>query len=247
MCVDQKRKGFGYKNIHRQNISLLCKWLWKLETKNGLWQSIVQEKYVKGKPLSAVKIKAGDSPCWKDILKVREYYLAERRIVIHKGESCMLWKDSFGPDKDLLCAKFPKVFNICRDQDFSVKYFVDKNYSLSFQRNIIGDFLHQWDGVVKYVRDLHLDGSVDTVKWDLNKNGIFSTKSMYKFLERPLFGPNYTGKAKLLLKIQIFMWQVFQDAILTRDNLKNRKWPRNPVCSFCKELESTNHLFSFAR
>ena len=39
------------------------------------------------------------------------------------------------------------------------------------------------------------------------------------------------------------MWQIFQDAILTRDNMKKRKLLGNPVCSFCKELESLNHLF----
>jgi hypothetical protein len=34
------------------NDALLTKWLWNLENSNGLWQSIITEKYIKGKPLS---------------------------------------------------------------------------------------------------------------------------------------------------------------------------------------------------
>jgi hypothetical protein len=39
------------------------------------------------------------------------------------------------------------------------------------------------------------------------------------------------------------MWQIFRNAILTRDNMKRRKWPGNPVCSFCLHNESIEHLF----
>jgi hypothetical protein len=68
---------------------------------------------------------------------------------------------------------------------------------------------------------------------------------MYEHLERDLNGPNnkMIWKAKIPLKIQIFMWQVFRNAIPTRDNMRKRKWPGTPVCSFCKQVESVEHLF----
>jgi hypothetical protein len=46
------------------------------------------------------------------------------------------------------------------------------------------------------------------------------------------------------------MWQVFRDAIPTRHNLKKRNWMGNPVCSFCNQVETMEHLFfscSFAK
>jgi hypothetical protein len=51
----------------------------------------------------------------------------------------------------------------------------------------------------------------DVVFWALNKNGKFSTKSMYVFLEKSISGANYKWiwGAKLPLKIKIFMWQLF--------------------------------------
>jgi hypothetical protein len=45
------------------------------------------------------------------------------------------------------------------------------------------------------------------------------------------------------LKIKIFLWQLFQNAILTRDNLKKRKWGGSPLCSFCQQEETMTHLF----
>ena len=233
------------KNIHRQNISLLCKWLWKLETKQGLWQTIVHAKYVKDKPLPVVKIKVNDSPCWKEILRLRDIYYAGRRVVLHNGGGCLLWKDSFGPNKTPLMRRFPEIYGICQDQDCTVKFLVDKNFVLSFRRQVTGVLLNQWNMVVDYIKGLQLSEAGDEVKWSLTKNGIFSTRSVYSFLENSVAGPNcwWIWKAKLPLKIQIFMWQAFQDAILTRDNMRKRKWNGSPACSFCKEPESLNHLF----
>jgi hypothetical protein len=36
----------GIKDLKRMNLSLLCKWWWKVENEEGLWQAIV--KKIKG-------------------------------------------------------------------------------------------------------------------------------------------------------------------------------------------------------
>lgn len=50
-------------------------------------------------------------------------------------------------------------------------------------------------------------------------------------------------KAKMPLKIKIFMWLVQQNAILTKDNLLKRKWQGEGKCAFCIENETVQHLF----
>ena len=84
----------------------------------------------------------------------------------------------------------------------------------------------------------------DEVYWKFDNSGIYSTKSIYRWLEKDIVGSNFKWiwDAKLPLKIQIFLWQVGQNAILTRDNMKKRAWPGNPCCSFCNQLETTSHL-----
>lgn len=68
---------------------------------------------------------------------------------------------------------------------------------------------------------------------------------MYKWLENPLSGCHYrwVWKAKIPLKIKIFLWQLSQDAVLTRQVMKERKWPGDPKCSFGDNIESSRHLF----
>lgn len=79
----------------------------------------------------------------------------------------------------------------------------------------------------------------------MNKSGKFSTKSVYKWLGKPLAGAHngWMWKAPIPLKIKIHMWKLFRNAILTRDNLKKRKWTGNPLCSFCNVPENAQHLF----
>jgi hypothetical protein len=61
------------------------------------------------------------------------------------------------------------------------------------------------------------------VYWGLIANKQFSMKYVYEFLEKGMVGPNnkFIWKAKIPLKIQIFMWQTFRNAIRTRDSLKH--------------------------
>lgn len=59
------------------NLSLLCKWWWKLE-ESGLWQDIAKYKYLKRDNVCFVKHKQTDSPVWADLLKVKNIYLQGR-------------------------------------------------------------------------------------------------------------------------------------------------------------------------
>ena len=70
-------------------------------------------------------------------------------------------------------------------------------------------------------------------------------RSQYKFLCEYLTEDRNKKiwKAKLPLKIKVFMWLVKLNAILTRDNLSIRGWQGDKICSFCSSPESVEHLF----
>jgi hypothetical protein len=38
VCHTKKNGGLGIKNLEALNISLLCKWWWKIENESSLWQ-----------------------------------------------------------------------------------------------------------------------------------------------------------------------------------------------------------------
>jgi hypothetical protein len=39
----KEKGGLGVKDLRKMNISLLCKWWWKVENEEGLWQEIVRK------------------------------------------------------------------------------------------------------------------------------------------------------------------------------------------------------------
>jgi hypothetical protein len=53
--------GLGVLDLQKMNEALLAKWFWRLENSSGLWQTIVNRKYVKNKPIISVRKKHTDS------------------------------------------------------------------------------------------------------------------------------------------------------------------------------------------
>lgn len=86
ICKSKKKGGLGIKDLRKLNASLLTKWWWKLETEEGLWQNIIQAKYLHSKNIFNVSHKASDSPMWTDLLKIKDLYLWGRKIRIGNGK-----------------------------------------------------------------------------------------------------------------------------------------------------------------
>jgi hypothetical protein len=85
----------------------------------------------------------------------------------------------------------------------------------------------------------------DVFRWNLTVSGVFSVKSMYHDLLDGNTGyfKKYIWKIKVPLKIKIFMWFLHKEVILTKDNLKKRKWQGSSQCCFCDQDETIQHLF----
>ena len=85
ICKNKKKGGLGIKNLRKMNVSLPCKWWWKLEKEDGLWQRIVRYKYLRNNSIHNVSHKLNDSHIWSDLLKVKEVYLLGRDVSIKDG------------------------------------------------------------------------------------------------------------------------------------------------------------------
>jgi hypothetical protein len=88
ICRSRSKGGLGVKDLHKQNVALLCKWWWKLETQDGLWQTIVRAKYFHNKSVASVKARMSDSPCWKTIMKVKDEYFLGKKLSCTKVILC---------------------------------------------------------------------------------------------------------------------------------------------------------------
>jgi hypothetical protein len=120
------------------------------------------------------------------------------------------------------------------EKDCTIKDALDANLVFPFRRTLRGLNLAQWNAIKEKLSALNLSTDNDFISWSLNQNNIFSTKSMYHWLERNLAGSHnkWIWKAKIPLKIKIFLWQMCQDAVLTRENMKKRNWPGSLCAPF---------------
>lgn len=112
ICKSKKKGGLGIKDLRRMNISLLCKWWWKLEKEEGLWQEIVKFKYLRKKNIHNVVHQLNDSPTWHGLLKVKDIYLQGRGVEIKKGDKTRLWQDPW-LYREPLAKIAPTLFTIC--------------------------------------------------------------------------------------------------------------------------------------
>jgi hypothetical protein len=52
--------------------SMSAKWLFELINEDGLWQTIIRNKYLTGQTIGMVERKPGDSHFWSGLMKAKE-------------------------------------------------------------------------------------------------------------------------------------------------------------------------------
>jgi hypothetical protein len=90
-----------------------------------------------------------------------------------------------------------------------------------------------------------LTTDVDQVKWALEPGGKFFVSSLYRKINQ---GPSLPQekliwKAKLPLKIKIFLWQMAKGKMPTNDQIQRRHGNLDGKCALCGQVESINHIF----
>lgn len=77
----ENKGGLGVKDLRKMNISMLCRWWWKLEMGERLWQDVVRKKYVTENGITQLKSRPTNSPIWNDLLKIIEYLLKRQNSI----------------------------------------------------------------------------------------------------------------------------------------------------------------------
>ena len=117
--------------------------------------------------------------------------------------------------------------------------------NMAFRRALLWEKLLDWFRLVALVLPIKLNENEDVFLWRLSKNGLFSTQSLYKDIMGRARNPGKCSfwKAKLPLKIKIFLWYLKRKVVLTKDNKLKRGWKGETKCSFCDMAETIQHLF----
>jgi hypothetical protein len=120
-----------------------------------------------------------------------------------------------------------------------------KNGQLQFNRWLPPIFFEQWLNIIDKVYSYEFNINNDVIKWKWGGKGKFTTKSVYDHLTQDDDGFHFTHiwKSKIPYEVKIFTWLLENNAVFTKNNMVKRKWSGNPICMFCNQNESANHLF----
>jgi hypothetical protein len=165
-------------------------------------------------------------------------------MVVGNGCRTSFWGDAwcgYSPLKD----KFPEIYEICNEQNISVAAAAQLGWRLSFRRWISTDLQMKWCGLVYIFNQRTLSDAVDKPKWKWTKNGQFTVKSLYKHQCRNGLDKSFKHlwKIKISLKIKVWLWLIWHNAIATKDNLLKRNWTGDPLSQFYSTHEIILHLF----
>ena len=59
----------------------------------GVWQELLQNKYLKDKTISQMTARPTDSPFWKGLMSVKDDFLSKKSMVVGNGQNTRFWED----------------------------------------------------------------------------------------------------------------------------------------------------------
>ena len=200
----------------------LGKWIFKLLSEDGVWQTLLRRKYVGPNALSQVYWKSGDSHIWAGLIATKKYFFQYGSFSIKDGSKIRFWEDKWLGNATLR-EQYPALYNIVRHKsDTLAKVMETFPPNVSFRQSLFVRRQAFWNALIQ--RLAVVQGS-DEFRWNLNGNGKFTVDSMYKALihpNMPVGNNKKIWKMKIPLKNKVFAWYLRRGVILTKDNLAKR-------------------------
>jgi hypothetical protein len=196
----------------------------KLINEEGLWQTILQNKYLSNQTIGKVDRKLGDSHFWSNLMKVKSKFLHYGSFQLNNGAQIRFWEDRWMGNhafKD----QYPSLYNIARRKSDTVEKVLSRlPLNVSFHRQLIGNNLILWYNLVIKIIHVHLNNNRDVFIWNLHQHGKFSIHSMYITLinNGSVIRNTLIWKFKIPLKIKKIMWYMQKEVVLTKDNLAKK-------------------------
>lgn len=105
--------------------------------------------------------------------------------------------------------------------------------------------LEQWHQIKLIIENLVLSSSPDTLRWCLNSNKKYTTKSLYRaILFRGALDERlqFVWRCPCPMKLKHFIWLALRDKIQSCEQLKLKGWVGSENCLLCGNKETTDHI-----
>jgi hypothetical protein len=226
-CRPKDQGGLGTQNFEVKNTALLGKWLFKLLTEDGVWQTLLRRKYVGSKSLLQVLWKIGDSHFWAELMATKKHFFGHGNFLIQDGSEVCFWEDKW-LGTTTLREQYPALYDIVCHKGDTISHVLESNPpNVTFRRNLYSSRLTSWENLLQRLASVQLIDGKDKFQWNLRENGKFSVSSMYDALissDLLVLDNKKIWKMKIPLKNKFFAWYLCRGVILTKYNLIKRNW-----------------------
>jgi hypothetical protein len=137
-------------------------------------------------------------------------------------------------------------FQILADpQGLISQLYRDGRWNIRFRISFGREEHDNWLELLDELREVHISDFDDSVSWNLEPSGTFSTKSLY---QRMIQGATVAHakdvwKAACPLKVRILIWQLARDRFPSNAQIKRRHGYSDGNCALCHILEDAAHIF----
>jgi hypothetical protein len=145
-----------------------------------------------------------------------------------------------------LSSRFVRLFQISADpQGLVSQFYRDGRWNIRFRRSFGLEEQDSWAELLDELREVHISDSDDSVSWNLEPSGTFSTKSLY---QRMIQGASVAHakdvwKAACPLKVRILIWQLARDRLPLNVQIKRHHGNSDGNCALYHVPEDAAHIF----
>ncbi|XP_068328277.1 uncharacterized protein [Pyrus communis] len=250
--------GLGFRNFMEFNDALLAKQCWRLITEpDSLWARVIKARYFPHCSIWDAKKGGRASWAWSSLICGREVIKEGSHWQILGGQEVRVWQDRWFPSLPL--GHPVPVGQVAVTPSLRVSALIcseSGRWNLSFlQPFISGEALQAFEETP--LGDLSRN---DRLIWDLSKNGTYSVKSGYRWLQgrslarRDKRRPSVRGvpkafwkgiwKLEVPPKLRHFLWLTVHNCLPTREALHRRRSSLTSTCPICCCHDDTiEHIF----
>jgi hypothetical protein len=95
MCQPKDQGGLRKQNLEIHNQCLLGKWLFKLINEEGVWRTILRNKYLTSQTIGYVQRKPRDSHFCAGLMKAKENFLIHESFQLNNEKQIQFWEDKW--------------------------------------------------------------------------------------------------------------------------------------------------------
>jgi hypothetical protein len=247
ICMRKEYGGLGIPNLQDLNICLVGSWVKRYIYGEGrLWKSIVDAKYNTRNPNIFCCQDINPSVFWKGMMWASRAEKFGYKWKIGNGRTLRFWEDTWFGNAPLSTQYWDIYFVVNQQMKTVADLWDGQQLKCDFRRTFTPQMMEMWLEICEIAQSITFSMEEDLLIWKYESKGVYSSKSLYAIINfrgvQPVFLPA-VWDLKIPPRVQIFLWLLSQNKIMTRDNLRHRCIQKTLQCELCSELESVKHLF----